>query len=316
MPPTHAKHVILDFTGIGADIAGKVLGNLSAAAVAGEYLWTASDELRSLQCFERVGDRFVLKQSVNLDDAIKQAIPRPPKELDLESLDFDGKHLWFCGSHCRSREKVKPGEPLDPEIKSGLNRHILGRIPLARDGSWSGKKGEALSFAGEGALRKLLRKDPFIAPFLDIPSKENGLDIEGMTIVDGRVLLGLRGPVVGGRAAILELEINTTFRLTKVSTRFIDLGSLGIRDLHWDGRRLLILAGPTFLADEPFRILAMSKSGRLLDLDAKQLLPSGLDDHPEAITALKQNGRRGLLMLADGESRIQGLRYTADWYPL
>lgn len=315
MPPTHTKRVILDFTGIGADIAGKVLANLSVAAFAGEHLWTASDEFRSLQCFERAGDRFVLKQSVNLDEAIKQRIPRPPKELDLESLDFDGEHLWFCGSHCRSRQKAKPSEPLDPQIKSGLNRHILGRIPLARDGSWSGKKGEALSFAGEGALRKLLRKDPFIAPFLDIPSKENGLDIEGMAVVGGsRVLLGLRGPVIGGRAVILELDINASFKLTKATPRFVDLGSLGIRDLHWDGRRLLVLAGPTMLADEPFRIFALSKSGKRSLV--KKLLPSGPDDHPEAIAALKQNGRRGLLMLADGKARIHALRYTADWYPL
>jgi hypothetical protein len=314
MAPARVNHVILNFAGIGKDAADKILANISAVAVAGAHLWTASDEHRSLQCFAPKGDRFALKQSVNLDDAIKQHLPHPPKEFDLEGLAFAGEHLWFCGSHCRSRDKAKHGESLDPKIKAASNRHVLGRIPLARDGTWTGKKGEALSSAGEGALRNMLRKDPFIAPFLDIPAKENGLDIEGIAGTDGRVLLGLRGPVIGGRAAIIELEISHRFKLTKVTMRFVDLGTLGIRDLHWDGRRLLVLAGPTFIADEPFRLFALAKSGKLSIV--KDLLPSGPDDHPEAITILERRGRRGVLLLSDGKRRVRGLRYTADWYPL
>jgi hypothetical protein len=314
MAPAAAKPVILDFTGIGKDVAAKVMANISAVAVAGEHLWTASDEHRSLQCFAFERGRFILKESVDLDRAIKQKLPRAPKEFDLEGLAFDGTYLWFCGSHCRSRDKALETAPLDPAIKVGRNRHVLGRIPLARDGSWSGKKGEALSTAGEGALRKLLRKDPFIAPFLDIPAKENGLDIEGMACIRGHVLLGLRGPVIGGRAAILELRINDSFKLTKVSTRFVALDALGIRDLHGDGSRLFVLAGPTFIADEPFRVLAIGKAAKPSVVIDR--LPSGTDDHPEAIAMLKLNGKPGLLMLADGKHRVHGHLYAADWYPL
>ena len=312
--PSGVRHVVFDFRGIGADVAEKTLANISAIAVAGDRLWTASDENRWLQCFAFERDRYVLEQNVELDDAIKQKLPRAPKEFDLEALAFDGKNLWFCGSHCRAREKAEPKEPLDTKVKVARNRHVLGRIPLARDGSWQGKKGEALSTAGDGALRRLLRKDPFIAPFLNLPAKENGLDIEGMAIVRGRVVLGLRGPVVGGRAPILDLHIDGAFKLTKVTTRFASLNALGVRDLHWDGRRLLVLAGPTFTADEPFRVLALgSLTEPTVVIDR---LPASADDHPEAIAMLTLNGRRGLLMLADGKHRVQGLRYTADWYPL
>lgn len=309
-----AKPIVFDFKGIDKDIAAKVIANISAVAPAGEHLWTASDEHRSLQCFRYARGRYVLKESVDLDKAIKQKLPRPPKEFDLEGLAFDGKHLWFCGSHCRSRDKVPSTSPLDPTIKTARNRHVLGRIPLAADGSWTRKKGEVLATSGDGALRKLLRKDPFIAPFLDLPAKENGLDIEGMAVAHGRVLLGLRGPVIGGRAAILELQIDDKFKLTKVGTRFVELGALGVRDLHWDGHKLLILAGPTFIADDPFRVFAVGKP----DAPAVVIdrLPSHADDHPEALAVLSLGGRRGLLMLADGKRRAKGLRYTADWYPL
>ena len=114
MAPAAAKTVILDFTGIGKDIAAKVMANISAVAVAGEHLWTASDEHRSLQCFAFERGRFILKESVDLDRAIKQKLPRAPKEFDLEGLAFDGTYLWFCGSHCRSTVGA-PAQPNLPE---------------------------------------------------------------------------------------------------------------------------------------------------------------------------------------------------------
>ena len=40
-----------------------------------------------------------------------------------------------------------------------------------------------------------------------LPSKDNGLDIEGLAVLGNRVYLGLRGPVLRGRAIILELEL-------------------------------------------------------------------------------------------------------------
>ena len=51
-------------------------------------------------------------------------------------------------------------------------------------------------------------------------SKENGIDIEGMVVLGNRALFGLRGPVIGGSAVVVEVLIreglqidNRAFRL-------------------------------------------------------------------------------------------------------
>ena len=52
-----------------------------------------------------------------------------------------------------------------------------------------------------------LAGEPLLRPFLPIPSKDNGLDIEGITARGDRVLLGLRGPVLRGIALVAELRL-------------------------------------------------------------------------------------------------------------
>ena len=58
------------------------------------------------------------------------------------------------------------------------------------------------------ALTRALRDDPHLGPFLSIPSKDNGFDIEGLAAApNGRLFLGLRGPVLDGWACILEIHV-------------------------------------------------------------------------------------------------------------
>ncbi len=65
----------------------------------------------------------------------------------------------------------------------------------------------AAGFGARGKdLRDLLEDDEHLAPFLAIPGKDNGLDVEGIAVRGDRVLLGLRGPVLRGWALVLELR--------------------------------------------------------------------------------------------------------------
>jgi hypothetical protein len=95
-----------------------------------------------------------------------------------------------------------------------------------------------------------------------MPSKENGLDVEGLAAVGPRVFLGLRGPVLRGMAVILEVEPRPARRrpgrltLARIGPggrryrkHFLDLCGLGVRDLCVDGDDLLVLAGPTMTLD-------------------------------------------------------------------
>jgi hypothetical protein len=170
-----------------------------------------------------------------------------------------------------------------------------------------------------------LRTDPHLAPFLSIPSKDNGFDIEGLAAAPGgRLFLGLRGPVIDGWACVLEIVVAAHSRrknelvLRKLRNgegspphsnryrkHFLDLGGAGIRDLCLAGRDLLILAGPPMRGKGPARVhhwksalgvegdsmIGRAKLPRLLEL------PYGeTTNHPEGITIVAQRGHRALLM--------------------
>ncbi len=104
-------------------------------------------------------------------------------------------------------------------------------------------------------LRRMLAKDPLIGPFIGLPCKENGLDIEGLAARGDEVLLGLRGPVLRGWALLvrLELEEKGDGRLEprrlahgrRYALHAVNLDGQGIRDLAWQGDRLLMLSGAT-----------------------------------------------------------------------
>ena len=98
-----------------------------------------------------------------------------------------------------------------------------------------------------------LRGNAFLGPYVGLPSKENGLDVEGLAVSGDYVVLGLRGPVLGSHAFIVVLLLphngdgvlipkNIDSKPYRLHALF--LGGLGIRDLLFDGNRLLILAGP------------------------------------------------------------------------
>jgi hypothetical protein len=50
--------------------------------------------------------------------------------------------------------------------------------------------------------------DPHLAPFVDVPGKDNGLDIEGLAVHGMRAFVGLRGPVLREWCCILELRLD------------------------------------------------------------------------------------------------------------
>src|SRR5690606_18973874 len=110
-------------------------------------------------------------------------------------------------------------------------------------------KGDAES----NLLTQALADDRHFGAYMAIPGKDNGFDIEGLAVDGKRLLLGLRGPVLRGWAAVLELAVEATagrLRLvaldgggTPIRRHFLDRGGLGIRALHFPGEDLYILGG-------------------------------------------------------------------------
>lgn len=162
-------------------------------------------------------------------------------EADIEGVAQLGDRLFWIGSH---------GTNDDGEAKP--QRRVLFTTTLTRTQAGPELK---LGKVWRGLLDDLAR-DQRYAPFdlaaaaLRAPKTANGLSIEGLTAQGGRLLIGFRGPVTGGKALIATLT-NPVAVLGGARGVFdapvvLDLGAgRGIRslDAHPDGS-LTIVAGP------------------------------------------------------------------------
>ncbi|MFF5208224.1 DUF3616 domain-containing protein [Streptosporangium sp. NPDC000396] len=190
--------------------------NLSAVRADDLGLWLAGDETATIEHLTFRGDRFDDQRTFALADFVD--LPAGPMdEADIEGLARTDGWLWAIGSHSLKRKKAKRQHSADKSrrrlgtVVREENRYILVRLPLS--GSTpvraAGDRTAAI-LAGPGRnLADLLVDDPHLAPFLAIPSKDNGLDIEGIAVLGDRVFVGLRGPVLRGCAVLLEIRPET-----------------------------------------------------------------------------------------------------------
>lgn len=307
---------ILELDAIKSDAAEDLVRNLSALAACHKVLWLGGDEGRSLYRLQRIAEhRYGKATTVKLKD-FGLAGDKEDGESDIEGLACDGERLWLVGSHSlrRRTHDTKKGTPLSLYEEQSRNAHVLGYLRL--DGDGQPKAGQRLIFnerfafnaaAGHDALTQALAADPRIAPFLAIPSKDNGLDIEGLTARGERVLVGLRGPVLRGIALVLDLRLagfgsGPTLTLADLRYRYLQLSGLAVRDLAVvpDSDDVLILAGPTMSLAGPCYLYrwrnALGKSqGERTDMTVEE---------PEPLLCIR-DGRPG--RPGDGSDKPEGL---------
>jgi hypothetical protein len=293
------------------------LRNISAGTRVGGTLFIAADEHCGLDRLRLSGGDWCGHATFQLGELLPLATSE--EEADLEGLAADEGWLWLIGSHARTRRKTEKeeGETIDldklADLKDTRPRCLLARLPLletpdgwrpvARDGS---RRAGMLKQNEHGnALMKALKKDPLIGPFTRIPAKEGGVDVEGIAVCGERVALGMRGPVIGKHAVLLEIFVSAkkTGRLHLEGApfkRLLALDGLGIRDLKRLGDDLLILAGPTTALSGPVALyrwrnwvheppldetkVRLHRPERILDL------PFGRGvDHPEGLALWGDN---------------------------
>jgi hypothetical protein len=279
--------------------------------------------MRTVECLKPNGEGYRLHRQFHLD-RLFPGLPgaQDEAEADVEALDVAHGRLWVCGSHALTRRSRSKNDPdrVDPRIRKRPSRALLGSIELSADGGAVNVPGEALPHRGVGSLRARLGADPHIGPFMDLPSKENGLDIEGMALFRRKIYLGMRGPVVDNIALVAAINVGPGCVIGDSHLlHFVDLGGLGVRDLTRWGAGILILAGPVNGADGPFRLLHWlpRRTQNIQKADLVRDLPAGID-HPEGICALQRGRADGLVVLYDtkGDKRISGTRCRADWIRL
>lgn len=262
-----------------------VQSNLSGAAFTGDWLWVAGDEACGIDRLRRLAPvgRETLRFGEVRDFPLADLLDLPgaaEEEADLEGMAVADGYLWVVGSHGLKRKNTKPDR--DPAenakrlAKTSLdaNRRLLACLPIDVDASGEpslvrkaqdGRQAMRLKGdAQDNLLTRVLADDPHFGPYMAIPGKDNGLDIEGLAVDGNRLLLGLRGPVLRGWSALLEIEVearNNQLRLvplddqgTLMRKHFLQLEGLGVRDLHFSGDDLYILAGPTMVLNGDIRV--------------------------------------------------------------
>lgn len=203
--------------------------NISAIDQIGDRLLVGADEGGKIKVLEWQADQsYKAIYGIELGD----------REIDIEGITSEGDTVYVIGSHSYKREKVDPADAyvqnqtaiaqttLDPE-RDQLFRFRLGPDP----------KIDQIS------LRDVLENDEILSLFCQIPSKENGVDIEGIAVRDQQLYIGFRGPVLRGNwVPVLRCEFQEP--LKRASRLWVNLGGRGIRDLTRVDDGFLILAGP------------------------------------------------------------------------
>ena len=319
--------------------------NLSAVRVDGRVLWIAGDETATLE--RLVADdpdapaEYSDEQTFRLADFVDLPGEDADEEADIEGLARTGHFLWAVGSHSLRRKQIKDRHAGDKalrrltRVEGQANRQILVRLPIADvDGLPTpvpeivvdGERHRVAQLDVRDGLRTLLRHDEHLAPFLAIPGKDNGLDIEGIAVIGDRVYLGLRGPVLRGWAFVLELRPYVDpdepgrLRLREFTDgrryrkHVLDLDGLGVRDLCPAGDDLLVLAGPPMDLDGPVRIYRWHDAcqvdmpaivrGKLLSRELELTYGEG-DDHAEGLGLIGPAENKTALVVYDSPAAIR-----------
>lgn len=339
-----------------AHVSDPIWKDISCVASVGRSIFCSCDETASIERLLLDPDTGHARhhESFALGDAFDLPGGRAG-EMDIEGMCIDDGYLWLCGSHSLKRDKPdESGLEAMQDIDWDANRAFLGRVPLLERGGGvfepmiavepldglPGRTSRMLKMretADKGPVRRMLADDPLIGPFVDLPCKENGFDVEGLAVRGDTVLMGLRGPVVGARALILRMQLKEKGegrlkprRLAdgrRYALQALDLAGQGIRDLVWDGDRLLVLGGATTDVECQQSVVAIEGYDPERQLYPAAEIRTVLDlpflrgaDHAEGIDLIRLDDAEQLLVTYDspqhGRTDPGRHRLTADIFEL
>lgn len=320
-------------------VDAQITEDMSALATVGRTLFCACDETSTVErlVWDKAAEGFTDHTNFALGHVFD--LPDGPHgEMDIEGLAIADGYLWVTGSHSLKRDHPDAYEGAVEglsDVDWDSNRGFLGRLPLLEvepgvfepvnvidplDAQAERRRAAMFDMGkkGDKAIRKLVGDGPLLSRFMQVPCKENGFDVEGLAVKDDRIYLGLRGPVLGSHALIVEIRFKETkngwLKARKLDGRnhrviAVDLDGLGIRDMLLDGERLLLLAGATQNIDGIQRVYAIdgfadkgeviqaSEVNTVLSLPIREHC-----DHAEGLAFFDLDGTRKLLVAYDSPS--------------
>ncbi|MCP3892571.1 MAG: DUF3616 domain-containing protein [Desulfobulbaceae bacterium] len=257
-----------------------------------------ADELSHIHILQRIdGKTFKL-----MEDG---TIPLSPgeTELDIEGVAGFDNFIWVIGSHSLSRKSIRTPQELkgkaDKKKKNGkslsrsYNRDRFETIKVEPSREWLYRLEVKDNGAVErgtivrGSLRDIFANHPVLSRFCNIPSKENGLDIEGLAVVQKKrkksshLLVGLRGPVLQGAfAVVLKVSVKDGTGMSNKpildvklkDTYYLSLDGRGIRGMSSMGSKAgdgyLILAGPVGGAPVSYTLYHWNGADTIPEIDS------------------------------------------------
>jgi hypothetical protein len=287
--------------------------NLSDAAVlslgGAAFLVVVSDEGHDFGLTtlgpDAKGKKYDLATLPHGDLSVELPKPKSKVEIDLEAVATQGDRVFLAGSASLKRKKPKEGDHTSEELEkivpaSGAGASYANHVYELRARGGSADFPELELVAAHETRERLLAL-PLIATFKDVPSKDNGLDVEGFAAHGEFVWFGLRGPVLRGRALVVRMRAD--FSAPEAYT--LDLGGLGVRSLTYvEGTSggLYILAGPALTHEEHFELYRFGAPEKgpadvlTTDVTLVASIPSEDGKRPEGLFPLGS----GLCVIADG----------------
>jgi hypothetical protein len=215
--------------------------DVSAVAFVAPWLVVGADEGSNLTVLRLMdeSDDYEVAGTIPL-------LPDSAREIDIEGIARDGDKLYVTGSHSLVRQRLRKSSTYQE------NRKRLATVEPAPDTqnirdtifrfTFDASTGQMTGLSDRINIKDILRADAVLGRFTNIPSKENGVDIEGITVIDEMVYVGFRGPVL--RSNFVPIMTFPFSAPTEYGLYFVDLGGLGIRDVNRVGDGFLLLTGP------------------------------------------------------------------------
>lgn len=209
------------------------------------------------------------------------AIPLGVNVADPEGLTTDGRFVYVVGSQSQGKGRLGAGLArfrFDPDRKAAEGVETIDELV-------------SLLEAAVPGLRPAQKTKSF-------------LNIEGLAwdAKRGRLLLGLRAPLDGGRAMVVPLKVvDASGTLVKANLRaeapiHVDLGGDGIRGLEADGAGgYWIIAGGVTGNPHPARLVRWDGEGSAVKVVST--FPAQLK--PEGVTRVVVGGRPFTLVICD-----------------
>lgn len=228
-----------------------------------KFLSIGSDESRDIVQILTKKNSETYEVDPNLRITLPVSEFKEDEEIDIEGMSVNYNKndqtvtLFIVGSHSLKRSKVKEDKKY---IKN--REKIIKVIPedkkntifvVTLDVNTAKQVGETKIIN----IKDIIDSDPILERFTNIPSKENGVDIEGIA-ADGKTLyLGFRGPVLRENyVPIMVIDDWEEKDKSEYELRFIQLGGNGIRDITKvkDPDGFLIIAGPVGDGNSPYQL--------------------------------------------------------------